>query len=113
MVREVYRLIDWFVQLPPELEEQLKNQIRAYEEERQMPYIPSYEREAHKEGVKEGRRDEMLELASRVLKTKFGEAGAAFGQELQTVVDLDRLRRIVDTIVLEPKSIDELRAMVR
>jgi len=51
-VRQLFRLIDWMVQLPRELQRQFREEIHQFEEERRMPYVTSIERLARKKGLK-------------------------------------------------------------
>jgi hypothetical protein len=53
-IRQLFRLIDWIMYLPPELEEAFRIEIQQFEEENKMPYIPTYERKAHEEGLEMG-----------------------------------------------------------
>jgi len=53
-VRELFRVIDWFMELPKELEQQLQTEIYNIEEEQKMKYISSIERYAMEKGWSEG-----------------------------------------------------------
>ncbi len=53
-IRELFRLIDWMMHLRPNLEEQFRHDLHAFEEQQKMPYITSIERLAKKEGLNEG-----------------------------------------------------------
>uniref|UniRef100_Q3AQX9 Transposase (putative) YhgA-like domain-containing protein n=1 Tax=Chlorobium chlorochromatii (strain CaD3) TaxID=340177 RepID=Q3AQX9_CHLCH len=53
-VRELFRVIDWFMELPQELEHQLQTEIYNIEEEQKMKYISSIERYAMEKGWSEG-----------------------------------------------------------
>jgi flagellar biosynthesis/type III secretory pathway protein FliH len=53
-VLELYRLVDWLIGLPEELEQDFKQQLREYEKSKVMPYVTSIERMAKKEGREEG-----------------------------------------------------------
>ena len=64
-VLELYRLIDWLLRLPPELEQDFKRQVRDYEESKTMPYVTSIERLAKEEGREEGRAEVVLRLLRR------------------------------------------------
>lgn len=68
-VVELFRLVDWMMTLPSELEQEFKSELRQYQEERQMPYITSVERLAKEEGLQEGKR----RLIESLLKARFGE----------------------------------------
>jgi hypothetical protein len=52
--RTVFKFMDWVITIPEELQNKLKLEIMQLEEDYKMPYIPTYEREARKEGMEEG-----------------------------------------------------------
>jgi hypothetical protein len=54
--RTVFKFMDWVITIPEELQKKLKLEIIKLEEDYKMPYIPTYEREARKEGIEEGKR---------------------------------------------------------
>ena len=74
-VRQLFRLIDWMVQLPAELQQQFREEIHRFEEERHMPYVTSIERSAMREGQRKG----LLECIAATLEEKFGAAGGNVG----------------------------------
>ena len=49
-VRQLMRLIDWLLELPRELKEQLRNNIHTLEEEQKMKFVTSFEELAKEEG---------------------------------------------------------------
>ncbi|MBN1486185.1 MAG: cytosolic protein, partial [Anaerolineae bacterium] len=51
-VVHLFMFIDWLMNLPPELEQALKQELRKYEEEQEMDYITSFERAGYQRGVK-------------------------------------------------------------
>jgi len=53
-ILELFRLIDWMVNLPEAAEQEFKKEIQDFEEENQMPYITSVERLARQEGLSLG-----------------------------------------------------------
>ncbi|MBI3977781.1 MAG: cytosolic protein [Chloroflexi bacterium] len=53
-IAELFRVIDWLMALPDELEQSFWNDLREYEEERKMPYITSVERIGYRRGLEEG-----------------------------------------------------------
>ena len=105
-VRKLARLIDWLVKLPKELELQVRDEIDAYEQEKQMPYITSFERLAMEEGEARGEaRGKAMGEARGLqegialgLRLKFGEAGRGLIDEVHLINDLDLLHRIFDSI---------------
>jgi hypothetical protein len=111
-VRELLRLIDWFLRLPQEVELSVRNEIEAFEQEKQMPYVSTYERWAEEKGEAKGKVEGEAEGLRRAislgLKLKFGEAGAALSAEARAVSDLETLRRITDAIETAP-TLDDVR----
>ena len=66
-VRQLFRLIDWLMDLPEELQEGFREELYRYEEEKTMPYVTSVERLAV--------RETLLEMIEVGLQGKFGQAG--------------------------------------
>jgi hypothetical protein len=64
-VRQLFRLIDWMVQLPHELQSQFRAEVFRFEEEGRMPYITSIERMARQEGLEKGREEGPARRAGR------------------------------------------------
>ncbi len=52
--RRLYRVIDWLLELPPNLEISFREELRKIEEINNMPYITSVERLAREEGLEQG-----------------------------------------------------------
>ena len=53
-VREIFRLIDGMMQLPPELSRRFDSELFAFEKEINMPYVTSVERNAEERGIEKG-----------------------------------------------------------
>ena len=114
-VRQLYRLIDWLLDLPAEFQQRLRSDLYALEEERSMPYITSTERMAREEGREEGRnegRQAMAEAVSLALELKFGDKGSEFAREVCQVKSLAKLTAIQQAI-RAGKSLDELRDLLK
>ena len=56
-IRKLFRLIDWLMELPEPLDEQLWDELKTFEEERKVPYITSVERLGERRGREEGREE--------------------------------------------------------
>ena len=79
--------IDWVLELPEELEEQLWAEIEQWEEERQMHYIASFERKAHQrgleKGIEQGIGQGQAKLLKLMMKNRFGVLSAEVEARLQ------------------------------
>jgi hypothetical protein len=53
-VRELFRLIDWLMELPPPLQDVFCHDVVKIQEERRMPYVTSIERFGHRRGLRAG-----------------------------------------------------------
>lgn len=88
-VRQLFRLIDWFMQLPVELERAFKDDLQQLEEEKRMPYITSIERmgieKGRAEGREEGREEGLLSSLKMGLQRRFGDEGIALYSEVQKI----------------------------
>ena len=83
-VRQMFRLIDWFMDLPRELQETFRQDLYAFEKERKMPYVTSVERLAKEEGA----RETLLAMINYGLKERFGSAGNPLETRVQSISDL-------------------------
>jgi hypothetical protein len=66
-VRNLFKFIDWMIDLPLELEQQFTEQLSQYEEDKSVPYVTSVERLAQKQGLEQG----LLEGIEAVLHSCF------------------------------------------
>jgi len=107
-VRRLMRIIEWLVQLPKDMETKLQEDVQKLEQEKQMTYVPTYERAAWAEGVAKGIAEGLHEGIAFALKLKFGPAGARFLPQILSIDDVAVLRQILASIE-QSKSVDELR----
>src|SRR5206468_11498561 len=52
-VRQLFRLINWLMELPPELQKGFQDELHQWEEEQRMPYLSDFELEAMEKGRRE------------------------------------------------------------
>ena len=52
--RQLFRVLDWMLALPPDLEQSFRTDLERFEETRRMPYVTSIERLAREEGHRTG-----------------------------------------------------------
>ena len=109
-VRELFRVIDWMMELPEDLQEAFRNELYQFEEEQQMPYVTSIERMALKKGREEGRveRAARNDSASGPAAVRQGPDAQAEAQ-LEALTDPMDLERLTDRL-LEASSWAELLA---
>jgi hypothetical protein len=95
MIRQFFRVIDWLMALPPELETKLDDFIVELEEGQKMEYVTSIERvrsaRNRQEGLQEGLQVGKAELLSRLLTGRFGDLPASVEERIQsaTIAQID------------------------
>jgi hypothetical protein len=100
---ELFRLIDWMVNLPEAAEEEFKREIQHFEEENQMPYVTSVERLARQEGLSEGISQGIAEgiiqngreVILDVLEVRFQEVPTEVIQKINEIEDPTLLKTIL------------------
>ncbi|OKH33959.1 transposase [[Phormidium ambiguum] IAM M-71] len=85
-ILELFRFIEWMMILPDAVQQEFKAEIKRIEEERQMPYITSFERDAKLEIAREN--------VIEVLETRFSSLPDALSQRINAINDLDLLKRL-------------------
>jgi hypothetical protein len=105
-VRQLFRLVDWLMDLPKELQQTFRQDLYEFEEDRNMPYVTSVERLAKEEGREEGRqegrqegaREALLSAFGDGLKARFGSAGTRLLAKVQLIEELPRLRSLIHAL---------------
>jgi hypothetical protein len=95
-VRQLNRMIDWLMELPPALKEQLDQELHDIEEGRRMPYVTTWERNG------------MRKMLENALRTRFGEQGVEL---MQAITDLDDAEKFLalHEIIITAATLDEVR----
>ena len=114
-VRQLFRLIDWLMDLPQELQEGFREELHRYEEEKTMPYVSSVERLAKEEGRQEGRqegvREGLLKAIEVGLKRRFGRAGLKLLPKLRALKHDSQLCDVTETLITAD-SLDAIRDLI-
>ena len=83
-VLDLFRVLDWMLQLPEELELEFAHDLIAFEEQAKMPYVTSVERLSHQEGHREGHQEGEARILLRLVTLKFGPPSDAVRQRIET-----------------------------
>jgi hypothetical protein len=86
-VRELFRIIDWLIELPPPVEDLFWDDMDNIQQEKQMPFITTPERVGNRRGLRRG-----IEL---VLKVRFGEEGLKLMPEIRDIHEEELLEAIL------------------
>ena len=105
-ILELFRLIDWMINLPEMAEQEFKKEIQRFEEEKQVAYITSVERIARQEGISEGVIQQRKQDIIEVLEVRFSELPSALVEKINQIEDIDLLK----TLHREAITIDSLAA---
>jgi hypothetical protein len=111
-VRQLFRVLDWIMALPSELETQFRSMLYRYEQEKHMPYVTSMERLAKEEGIEQGLRDGVIQGIESSLNSKFGSAGLALLPRAQSCKSTAKLQRLLDAIP-HAASVAQLKKLLR
>jgi hypothetical protein len=90
-VLELFRLIQWMMVLPKPLEISFKQEFKRIQEEGRVPYITYIELDAMAVNARES--------VVTVLRTRFGTAPAEVSERLETIEDLDVLRKLLEVSI--------------
>jgi len=104
---QMARLIDWMMALPPVEAQQFDSDIRAFEKEKQMPFITPRERGWLEQGEVKGRLDG-IQLG---LKLRFGAQGSELMPRVRQLTDPVTVDAFLKAIETAP-DLDALRAML-
>jgi hypothetical protein len=81
----LFRFIDWVIRLPRLLQLQFWQDVRDFEEQRQMPYITSVEQIGFERGIQEGQHQGERVLILRLLTCKVGKLPAATHKKVEAL----------------------------
>jgi hypothetical protein len=103
-IRQLFRFIDWMMDLPQDLETAFTDQLHQLEQEKHMPYVTSVERLAHEKGMQQGMQQGMREGISRglisgirsVLEVRFGDRAGGIIQQIEQLADAEILAKVLE-----------------
>ena len=95
-----FRLLDWVLALPKELEYAVTDEIALIERSMEVAHITSVERVGLRRGRKQGRAEGLREAVLQVLKTRWNLAHPSLLETLQAVSDEKRLSALLESALL-------------
>jgi hypothetical protein len=98
-VRQLFRLIDWLMDLPRALDRAFLQELDDYQERRRMPYVTSIERVR------------MLEMIEDLLRARFGEEGAKLIPAIEELNDAEKYRAL-NRLIGTGATLDDVRRAV-
>jgi len=75
-ILNLFRFIDWVLELPEDLELRFRVELEQLEAERRMRYVTSIERRGIQQGLQQGLQQEASVLLKKLLNRRFGELPA-------------------------------------
>ncbi|MBD1945708.1 transposase, partial [Coleofasciculus sp. FACHB-712] len=106
-ILELFRLIEWMMVLPEELQFGFEETLSRYEEERRMPFITPIERRGIRKGILQTSRENIIE----VLETRFETVPSLIVESVTSIEDpalLKQLHRRAITI----RSVEEFQQAI-
>jgi hypothetical protein len=105
-IRDLFRLIDWMMDLPEPLADRFWDQVSQLKEEKRMPFITTPERYGRADGLTEGIevvlrirfRDAVNELMAEIRRIRNWEKLEKILQAAETVASAEELRKLVAAI---------------
>jgi hypothetical protein len=95
-MRHWYKYLDWFLDLPPELERQVWAKVGRHEQEGKMPFVTFAERYGEEKGLRKGELKGLLAGLEAILEVKFKEEGLALMPALRQVEEPATLEAILN-----------------
>jgi hypothetical protein len=99
-VRQLFRLIDWLMELPWGQDKLFWQEVEHYEEERTMPFVTTPERF----GIRKG----MLLMLEKLLRSRFGEEGVQLLPAISDLENADKILAMHDAI-LKAATLEDIR----
>ncbi len=114
-ILELFRLIDWMMTLPEELQTAFEQQVERYQEENKMPLLSQIETRAMRrgtelgiqQGVQQGVLRSGRKSVLRVLEVRFQEVPEAIADTINSIGDVDFLDRLhIQAVVIVTVACD-------
>ena len=84
---ELFWFIDRVIAFPPELQQQFKQEVKTYQEERKMPLLSRIEEEAMEVGIQRGILQTRREDIKEILEMRFENIPLSLNEALNKIND--------------------------
>ncbi|NES85541.1 MAG: transposase [Moorea sp. SIO2B7] len=111
-VLELFRLVDWMMTLPDELQQELRQELRSYQEERKMPFMSRIELMAKEEVIEQGTLLNARESVIEALEVRFNLVPLTIISELNIIEDVARLKQL-HRLAISINSVEEFEQILR
>jgi hypothetical protein len=105
-ILDLFRFIDWIMDLPEKEERLFKEQLVLFEEEKHMQYVTSIERLGRLDGQKEGKKEGMLKISreavSDVLRIRFKRIPKDVAGMIRSIEDINDLKMLHKFAITAP-----------
>jgi hypothetical protein len=98
-VRQLYRMIDWLMELPSAAQRQFRQEVDDYAEGQRMPFVTDFERRG------------MARLLRSSLRTKFGEEGLELMPAITELDDAEKYEAL-NRVILMATTLEKVRQAV-
>ncbi len=93
-IRQLFRLLDWMMTLPDELQNRFEEQVNRYQEDRKVPLLSHMELRAQKAGIEVGSLQTARESVLDNLDVRFGAVPAELADAVAKIEDLEWLKQL-------------------
>jgi hypothetical protein len=97
-VRQLFRFIDWIMEIPEALDRLFWQEITIYDQDKHMPFITIAERVGIEKGKEQGLLEGLLQGIETCLELKFGAEGLELMPELRAIPDHELLGAVLRAI---------------
>ncbi len=98
-VRQLFRVVDWLMELPSDLKIEFREQVINYEKEKHMPFISTFEEIGFEKGMErgltQGLTQNRIEDIETVLEARFPDASSQLMSEIRQISDHEQLKKIL------------------
>lgn len=105
----LYRFLDWILELPDDLKKIFRDELANYEQERQMPYVTSIERMGIEQGLERGLEqglERQRSLILRILTRRVGIVPKNLTDRIQAL-SIEQLETLTEDL-LDFSGLDDL-----